>query len=341
MVNFLRLLDPKVFNSVGIGERFPETEPYEAGFAEHYNQHLKEKVVLFEEARITALKKARRNFFISLPLFFLIPGILIWLSVVISFDEYPIELVFLGTILSWFGLSVFITRSMKLYQQSIKTDIFPNILSFLGTFSYNPKTKKSAKEHEYSELIPRFHRETSEDHIQGTYQGVDVELFESQLKQRRSSGKKTRYVTVFKGIFITLTMNKNFSGKTVVKKDGGLLGNWRSKIKTLENVKLEDPKFEKMFEVFSDDQIEARYLLTVTFMERLIELAGVFGGKTIECCFYQNQLFMKIPLKQNLFEPGSIFEPEDFIDDSKSLLKELNLIFSIVDILKLNMKINL
>ena len=55
----------------------------------------------------------------------------------------------------------------------------------------------------------------------------------------------------------------------------------------------------------------------------------------------RNQLLLKIPLKQNLFEPGPIFEPEDFIDDSKSLLKELNLIFSIVDILKLNMKINL
>ena len=48
-----------------------------------------------------------------------------------------------------------------------------------------------------------------------------------------------------------------------------------------------------------------------------------------------------IPIKQDMFEPGSIFEPEDFVDDSKSLLKELNLIFGIVDILKLNMKINL
>ena len=42
-----------------------------------------------------------------------------------------------------------------------------------------------------------------------------------------------------------------------------------------------------------------------------------------------------------MFEPGSIYEPEDFIDDSKNLLKELNLIFSIIDQLKLNMKINL
>ena len=36
-----------------------------------------------------------------------------------------------------------------------------------------------------------------------------------------------------------------------------------------------------------------------------------------------------------------IYEAEDFIDDSKSLLKELSLIFNIIDTLKLNMKINL
>ena len=127
-----------------------------------------------------------------------------------------------------------------------------------------------------------------------------------------------------------------------MRKDSGLIGNWfRKTISSLENVKLEDPTFEKKFEVFSNDQIEARYLLTVSFMERLNELAEVFGGKTNQCCFFRNELLIMIPIKQDMFEPGSIFEPEDFVDDSKSLLKELNLIFGIVDILKLNMKINL
>ncbi len=96
-----------------------------------------------------------------------------------------------------------------------------------------------------------------------------------------------------------------------------------------------------MFEVYSDDQVEARYLLTVTFIERLKELVENFGGKSIQCCFYNNKLLMMIPIEKDLFETGSIYEAEDFIDDSKSLLKELSLIFNIIDTLKLNMKINL
>ena len=73
----------------------------------------------------------------------------------------------------------------------------------------------------------------------------------------------------------------------------------------------------------------------------LTEIAETFGGKFIQCCFYDNKLFMMIPVEKDLFETGSIYEAEDFIDDSKSLLKELSLIFSIIDTLKLNMKINL
>ena len=57
-----------------------------------------------------------------------------------------------------------------------------------------------------------------------------------------------------------------------------------------------------------DDQV-TRYLLTVTFMERLMELTSSFGSKSIECCFYNKELFMMIPIK-NMFEPGSIYEPE-------------------------------
>ena len=136
-------------------------------------------------------------------------------------------------------------------------------------------------------------------------------------------------------------MNKSFSGKTVVKKDSGTVGNWFKKSTSLKKVKLEDPNFEKMFEVYSDDQVEARYLLTVTFIERLKELVENFGGKSIQCCFYNNKLLMMIPIEKDLFETGSIYEAEDFIDDSKSLLKELSLIFNIIDTLKLNMKINL
>ena len=76
-------------------------------------------------------------------------------------------------------------------------------------------------------------------------------------------------------------------------------------------------------------------------MERLLELAEIFDNSKIQLCFEDNRLLMVIPLRKPIFEPGPITEPEDFIDDAQSLLKEIYLIRQIVDILKLNMKLNL
>ena len=340
--SIFRLFDPNLLKSKKLGDSFKETEIYEKGFSKHYKKYLSEKVIKFETERILALKKARKNAFICFPIMVLIPFVIPYIDWYSIFGENSFEIVFCILIFFYGLLSYFITNSMNLYQQTIKTEIFPNILNFFGEFQYNHETQKSAGSYEYSGLIPNYQRETSEDHMYGTYKGVTIDLFETELEERVRTKDRSYYKTVFKGIMITLSMNKKFKAKTVVRKDSGVIGNWfTKKFSSLKNVKLEDPHFEKMFEVYSDDQVEARYLLTVTFMERLLELTSSFGSKSIECCFYNKELFMMIPIKKNMFEPGSIYEPEDFIDDSKNLLKELNLIFSIIDQLKLNMKINL
>ena len=46
---------------------------YEKGFADHYDKYLKKKVKKFELNRIAALKIARRNFFIGLPIAHFVP----------------------------------------------------------------------------------------------------------------------------------------------------------------------------------------------------------------------------------------------------------------------------
>ena len=148
------------------------------------------------------------------------------------------------------------------------------MINFFGDFKYHVETNKSVKEYYATELIPKHDTEISEDHILGTYKDIKIDLFETELSRKvkytDSDGKSaTRQETVFDEIILELSINKRFGGKTVVRKDTGTVGNWFVKKSTsLKKVKLEDPNFEKMFEVYSDDQVEARYLLTVTFIER-------------------------------------------------------------------------
>ena len=344
-----KLLSKDLVKSSKIRDTFPEEKDYEIGFSDHYNKYLKDKVERFEENRISTLKEARKRliiwlfyiFFTSFIVYFLYKNFLELNRDIVAFTT--LILVSVGVAAPFF----WIFSPIWSYEENIKKEIFPNVLNFFGDFKYHVETKKSVKEYYATELIPKHDTEIAEDHIVGTYKQIKIDLFETQLsrkvKYKDSNGNtSTRQKTVFNGLILELSMNKSFGGKTVVKKDSGTVGNWFIKKSTsLKKVKLEDPIFEKMFEVYSDDQVEARYLLTVTFIERLKELVENFGGKSIQCCFYNNKLLMMIPIEKDMFEPGSIYEAEDFIDDSKSLLKELSLIFSIIDTLKLNMEINL
>ena len=161
-------------------------------------------------------------------------------------------------------------------------------------------------------------------------------------RARKSKNGGTYYDKVFRGIIIDLTFNKALKGTTIIRKDSGIIGNlFHEKLSNLKDIKLEDPKFNKIFQVYSDDEVEARYVLSVSFMERLKELSEAFGSKVVQCCFYQEKVVFVVPIKKNMFEPGSIYANENFIDDAKSLLEEMDLICKIIDILRLNIKTNI
>ena len=144
-------------------------------------------------------------------------------------------------------------------------------------------------------------------------------------------------VKVFSGICVLLEMNKNFSGRTVVLQDKGIF-NSLHKIPQLENVRLEDSKFEKIFEVYSDSQIEARYLLTTAFMERILQLRDLFGGKSIQFSFRDNTLLIAIATKQNMFEAHSFFRSNLNKKKIDKVFEQFYTVFSIIKILKLNQR---
>jgi hypothetical protein len=77
-------------------------------------------------------------------------------------------------------------------------------------------------------------------------------------------------------------------------------------------------------------------------MERLLELSGLFSKSgVIQCSFYLNKLLLMIPSDKNRFEVGSIYQPATFVDDINDILKEMAVIFQIIDILKLERKTGL
>lgn len=109
----------------------------------------------------------------------------------------------------------------------------------------------------------------------------------------------------------------------------------------LDEVKLEDPKFAKRFNVYSSDQVEARYLVTPSFMERFQNLNTAFGAKKAKCSFYDDKIMFAISTNKNLFEVGSIWRSLEDPKTLNQLFDELYSIYRMIDYFKLDQKIGL
>jgi len=109
----------------------------------------------------------------------------------------------------------------------------------------------------------------------------------------------------------------------------------------LNKINLEDPKFSKRFNVYSSDEVEARYLVTPLFMELLDNLKTAFNSKTIKCSFFDDNLMIAISTKKDVFEIGDLSIP---CDNPKFILqfwRELSSIYKMVEYFKLNEKTHL
>ncbi len=112
-------------------------------------------------------------------------------------------------------------------------------------------------------------------------------------------------------------------------------------MKKMQNVKLEDVGFDKQFSVYTKDQVEARYLLTPTFMERLKHLETSFGTKGIKCSFFDDCIMFAISSKKDLFELGSLYKSLKSKKSVEEFYNEIQSVQNMIDYLKLNEKTGL
>lgn len=112
-------------------------------------------------------------------------------------------------------------------------------------------------------------------------------------------------------------------------------------MKKMQKVKLEDVGFDKQFSVYTKDQVEARYLLTPTFMERLKHLETSFGTRGIKCSFFDDCIMFAISSKKDLFELGSLYKSLKSKKSVEEFYNEIQSVQNMIDYLKLNEKTGL
>jgi hypothetical protein len=335
--NFFRFLFFNQTNPLSEVDSFKDDFGAQKPFKPHYDKYILPHVIEFEAKRIEALKSFRFRVLIVITLYGFLLGLLF------VFLPGAKALNFLGHVAVLFSIiGIFAYQPIRKYKSSVESIIFPKIFSFFGdNYRYSKESPINISLFKEYGILPSYDEAILEDYVNGSYKEVIIEFFSAKLLNITVRKGKRRKDTVFHGIVVCLTMNKNFNGKTIVVKDLGIIGNWlKDKFSSLEVVNLEDPTFENQFQVYSTDQIEARYLLTTSFMERLLALSSMFNNQ-MECSFYNNKLLFAIKSMQDNFKTSSIFLPSTFEYDIKTILIEMQAIFNIIDTLKLSEKTGL
>lgn len=207
------------------------------------------------------------------------------------------------------------------YRSEFKREVIGRLVQLVDPeLRYNPDGGIHQSDFRASGLYrQRIDRYRSEDLFYGRVGATDLRFSElhAQYRQTTGSGKnrRTRYVTIFRGIFFIADFHKHFNGETYVLPGGDwgggifeTLRDWGHALsgRPGEPVDLEDPEFERYFRVHSTDQVEARYILSLSLMQRLVEFRTKLNTP-IALAFVNSMIYIAIPTPKNHFEPPSMW----------------------------------
>ena len=167
-------------------------------------------------------------------------------------------------------------------------------------------------------LFEPYSRSSFEDLWEGELAGLRFSLREAHLERKQGSGKNSHWVTVFRGPVIAMACARPFHGVTLLERSGKhkkFLFFGEAEEIELEGVELGradmvHPDFEDTFTVYTSDQVEARWLVHPTYIEKLIALEEAFDGKDVRALFKHGELTIVLS-SDDMFESGSIDATRD------------------------------
>lgn len=251
-------------------------------------------------------------------------------------------------------LSPDIDKKVDLYKLECKESFFkPIIGTIIEDVEYFPKKFFNYEKVLESQLFPELpvnknskNREIifkGDDAIQGYFEKKYIEFCELNISEVLKSGSESKTRDIFHGLFLIADFKK-IQFKTIVEAE--LFGDFKYRNPTeLKKIKLQNYIFNKHFSVFSQDEIEARKILSPIILENLGKFAERHN-RTLRISFINNQVFFAIGI-------GSILEPSlrDLLPfkeidknslekDAYKIYKEISLASSIVKDLRLNSHIS-
>ena len=260
----------------------------------------------------------------------------------------PIDFLIFDTFATVVVLSILYKKMTKNYAREFKELIIaPLIKEIESSFNYQPyKYISPAYFNRAKFFTSNPDRTSGNDYVTGKIDGIEVTFcdFHAEKKHKDSKGR-TSWSTMFQGLFVVTEFPKKFHSSTIVLPDfaQNIFGDFIGSLLQANNfsrkqlVKMDSPEFEKNFVVYGDDQVEARYILTPAFMQRILNFKKR-SQAPLYLSFRGNIMYMGISYNKDMFEP-SVFRSLLEYKIAMEYVDTLHLVMGLVDDLKLNQKL--
>ncbi len=313
-----------------------------------YRERLRPVLSRFEETANVWTRRTKPALLVGLPAAF------VWMAV---WDHLRPDSLVAGlpavVVLGWLGIAHYLaSRGLR---EGFKRDVVSEVVRFVHDgLRYDPAGTVSREEFEASRLfLAKARRFRGEDLVSGKVGKTELRFCEIRSTRGKKEGKDRD--VLFDGLFLVADFPKTIGGSVWVLPDGaeehfGYLARTVQRLdrRRGELAEMEDPEFERRFRVYATDPVEARYVLSPTFMERLVDFASRRRESPL-LALHGRSLYVAIPCREDRLEPpewwqlyglkpGSRSE-ERLLDRLHGYLREIREVLAIVDELALNTRL--
>jgi hypothetical protein len=250
-----------------------------------------------------------------------------------------------GSIITW----SFWAHDRK-FHRDFKEGVIRRIVNFISPWlEYEPHNFVGADSFVQSRIfLNRVDRYKGDDMVHGLIDKTQLWFSEIKAEYKttttNSKGQtRTQWHTLFKGLFFVADFNKHFQTSTVVLPNrfgrGGLAQLFQRLNLTRREkpIRLEDPEFNRYFVVYGDDQVESRYVLSTSLMQRITDFRKKHNNPLF-ISFVNSFIYVAIGYNRDLFEP-SYFKSLTRFETVKEYFEDIQLAVGIVEDMNLNTRI--
>lgn len=203
-------------------------------------------------------------------------------------------------LVAFFGFATALKLHIQPYLSHLLID---KVAEKVDKLEYSEKAGIPEKYFRQANFISKYAKYNSFDFIAGKINEKDFLFSGISIKDKLKTTTSGELTTIFYGTFGITDFIMENPTEIIIAPDvrnkflNMLLEDIKKATgKSTEIVRLENPEFERYFEVYSQDQVTARKVITLTFMEKMVEFRKLMN-KNITLIYKNNKIYFFVESK--------------------------------------------